>query len=244
LIVTRIKDKDENVQKIALESLRESLKTKGTVTSIPKPLKFIRVYYEELTKLYCEMENEKNKIAFANILSLIAMIAQKEGSRDCLNYKLKGSLEDISEYGHEYLRYFIINIRYLSGELGQEFQKREQTIENFDNKNDIKDLQLLIDVLVPYQIKQQSEADACDLLMEVGQLRTVIKYSDERNYHRIGLYLTSISLYLLEPEVTETLLVSYEVYRKMKKYPEALRIALKINDKNLIKKTFDDCDDE
>jgi hypothetical protein len=89
---------------MALDQLRESLKTKGTVTTIPKPLKFIRSHYENLTKFYSSLENN-NKIPFANILSLIAMIAQNDGSRDCLNFKLQGNLDDISEYGHEYLRY-------------------------------------------------------------------------------------------------------------------------------------------
>jgi 26S proteasome regulatory subunit N1 len=98
--------------------------------------------------------------------------------------------------------------------------------------------------LAPYQIKQQSEADACDLLIEVEQLDSVVKFADERNFHRIGLYLISTAQYLLEPEASETMLVAYEIYKKMKKFPEALRVALKINDKELLKKTFEECDDK
>ena len=41
---------------------------------------------------------------FADIVSVLAMVGSKPGSRECLQYRLKGSTKNPAEWGHEYLR--------------------------------------------------------------------------------------------------------------------------------------------
>lgn len=117
----KLKDQTEGVVKLACETLRTMLKTAtGSVTSIPKPLKFLRPHYATLKVVkhsqrdapipnFPSQENYQkhssaNKKLFADILSLLAMSYSKEGERDCLAFKLEGD-DDISQWGHEYIRY-------------------------------------------------------------------------------------------------------------------------------------------
>jgi 26S proteasome regulatory subunit N1 len=122
------------------------------------------------------------------------MTTSKQGFRDCLRYKLQGDLNQLGLWGHEY-------VRYLGGEIGQEFQKRlsDSLDEGYELPN-IQDLQPLIDKIIPYMIKSLAEPEACDLLVEVQQLETIIKFADKSNYARICLYLLKMSNYLLYEE--------------------------------------------
>lgn len=67
LIVERVQDSDPGVQKVALETMREELKATGSVTSIPKPLKFLRPHYETLSKFYKTMKPSENKVSMDEV---------------------------------------------------------------------------------------------------------------------------------------------------------------------------------
>jgi 26S proteasome regulatory subunit N1 len=90
----------------------------------------------------------------ADILSVLAMTMADPSSRESLNFKLVGSDEPLGSWGHEY-------IRNISGEIGIEYNERLEKEENVD------DLTKLVDEIVPFNMKHNAEADACDLLMEV-----------------------------------------------------------------------------
>jgi 26S proteasome regulatory subunit N1 len=134
------------------------------------------------------------------------MTTAKQGFRDCLRYKLQGDLDQLGLWGHEY-------VRYLGGEIGQEFQKRlsDSLDEGYELPN-IQDLQPLIDKIIPYMIKSLAEPEACDLLVEVQQLETIIKFADKSNYARICLYLLKMSNYLLYEEGVKMLKGFYFVF--------------------------------
>lgn len=101
-------DPKPSVQKQALETLRSELRsTDSSVTAVPKPLKFLGPFYEPLKEFFAKPESSENRVLLADIISVLAMVMSKEGTRDCLKFKLQGSLE-LSEWGHEYLRYQII----------------------------------------------------------------------------------------------------------------------------------------
>lgn len=92
-------------------------------------------------------------------------------------------------------------------------------------------------------IKSNAEPEAIDLLMEVEQLESIEQYTDKQNYRRVCLYLTSTARYLLEPENRNTLLVAYNIFKKLNEHPSALHVALQMGDMKLIQETFDNCDD-
>eukprot|EP00735_Rhodelphis_limneticus_P006874 TRINITY_DN19332_c0_g1::TRINITY_DN19332_c0_g1_i1::g.15859::m.15859 TRINITY_DN19332_c0_g1::TRINITY_DN19332_c0_g1_i1::g.15859 ORF type:complete len:890 (-),score=276.33,sp/P56701/PSMD2_BOVIN/50.00/0.0,PC_rep/PF01851.17/1.5e+04,PC_rep/PF01851.17/40,PC_rep/PF01851.17/0.023,PC_rep/PF01851.17/0.00081,PC_rep/PF01851.17/27,PC_rep/PF01851.17/67,PC_rep/PF01851.17/0.0053,PC_rep/PF01851.17/7.7e+02,HEAT_2/PF13646.1/15,HEAT_2/PF13646.1/11,HEAT_2/PF13646.1/6,HEAT_2/PF13646.1/0.053 TRINITY_DN19332_c0_g1_i1:208- len=225
LLVERAKDPEMGVQKLALETLVQEIKSStSTMTSVPKPLKFLRPFYPELKEFFNSMPDEsENKPLFADILSVLALTLSEEGSRDILKYRLLGSRDALATWGHEY-------VRSLSGDVGDEFQTRR--LENADA--DVSDLMKLVDDIIPFYITQHSEPDACDLLLEVEDLPRITQSADKHNYNRICLYLISCSYYLDEPDQSTVLKVACEIYRKVEDLPNALRVAFKLNDKQLI----------
>jgi len=243
-------------QRTSLESLKEELKKSLTtaVTTIPKPLKFLRTHYEPLKEAYEKNTPRENKVLFANILSVLGMSLSVEGSRDSLKYMLEGDDDEFDKWGHEY-------VRSLAGEIGEEYQYRLQekikmqeriiaetgedmVIDTDFKPEEIMDILTLVNKIVPYFMKSASESEACDLLIETEKLPKIVDYCDESNHTRVCLYLASVSKYFIEPENTQTLKIVYDIYRKLNKFPESLRVAMQLNDVGLIKDTFFSCEDK
>lgn len=76
-----------------------------SMTSVPKPLKFLRQHYSGL-KATCDAmpEGSANKAALADVLSVLAMNSGAEGAREGLKYRLAGSSASVGAWGHEYVR--------------------------------------------------------------------------------------------------------------------------------------------
>ena len=63
-MVERTKDADLGVQKFALETLSNEIKTAtASMTSVPKPLKFLRPHYEELKDFFATLAGGENKVS-------------------------------------------------------------------------------------------------------------------------------------------------------------------------------------
>lgn len=106
------------------------------------------------------------------------MVASDEGSFDSIKYCLEGSKQNLVEWGHEYLRS-------LAGEIGQEYNKR------IESQGETRDLMELVEVIIPYFMKNHEEPEAVDLLMEVEALEKLVKFTSDSNYERVCLYLLS-----------------------------------------------------
>jgi RPN1 N-terminal domain len=86
-----------------LQAIATEIKSATTsMTSVPKPLKFLRQHYSGL-KATCDAmpEGSANKAALADVLSVLAMNSGAEG----LKYRLAGSSDSVGAWGHEYVRY-------------------------------------------------------------------------------------------------------------------------------------------
>jgi len=71
-----------------------------SMTSIPKPLKFINPHYESILALYKKIEgNDLYKANMADFIAVLSMTMAEEGSKDCLNYLLLGTLKDLKSWG-------------------------------------------------------------------------------------------------------------------------------------------------
>jgi len=70
----------------------------SSMTSVPKPLKFLRPHYATLKTTYETAEAGPAKTMLADVLSLLAMTMGEEGQRESLNYKLLGSREDVRAF--------------------------------------------------------------------------------------------------------------------------------------------------
>lgn len=113
LCVERLQDPDTSLYDGALEIMRAQIKASTTsMTSVPKPLKFLRKHYQTIKDIHAKIENQKTKQNCAEIVSVLSMTCTE--GRDCLNYKLFGIEGEIGEWGHEY-------VRHLSGEIAEEW---------------------------------------------------------------------------------------------------------------------------
>ncbi|CAI9759372.1 unnamed protein product [Fraxinus pennsylvanica] len=231
LYVERAQDSDPGLQKAALESMRQEIRTAtSSMTSVPKPLKFLRPHYGTLQAHYEKMADSDLKKLLADILSVLALTMSPEGERASLKYRLLGSEGDIGSWGHEY-------VRNLAGEISQEYAKR-QTEEAL-----IDDLMELVGQIVAFHMKHNAEPEAVDLLMEVEDLDLLVEHVDNANYKRTCLYLTSSAKYLPGPDDMLVLDIAYTIYMKFEEFPRALQIALYLDNMQYVKQVFTSCND-
>ena len=88
-----------------MEALRNQIRSStSSMTSVPKPLKFLRPHYATLVEIQDKMANTDDKAFLADIMSVLAMTSGAENKRESLKFKLSGSKEPISVWGHEYVR--------------------------------------------------------------------------------------------------------------------------------------------
>ncbi|KAK4577644.1 hypothetical protein RGQ29_027952 [Quercus rubra] len=232
LYVERVQDADPNLQKVALESMRQEIRTStSSMTSVPKPLKFLRPHYGTLKAFYETMGDSELKKYLADILSVLALTMSAEGERESLKYRLEGSGGDIGSWGHEY-------VRNLAGEISQEYAKRQS------EEVPIEDLMELVQQIVAFHMKHNAEPEAVDLLMEVEDLDLLIEHVDSTNFRRTCLYLSSSARYLPGPDDTLVLDIAYMIYLKFEEYPNALQIALFLDNMQYVKQVFTSCGDQ
>jgi 26S proteasome regulatory subunit N1 len=107
----------------------------------------------------------------------------------------KHAEDNLGSWGHEF-------VRSLTGEIGQEYNAR--VLEGADPESDepFADLLGMVDVIVPFHVTHNAEAEAIDLLIEVQRLKNLMKLEkiDENNYERICLYLIKTADYMSDPD--------------------------------------------
>lgn len=232
LLVQRAQDSDQGVAKMAMEAMVKELKeSTSSMTSVPKPLKFLRPHYSTLTEHYAKMPASDLKRFFADVLSILSTTMQKEGSRQALKYRLEGTKEELTSWGHEY-------IRNIAGEIGEEFKERTE------KSADVGDLLSLVEEIVPFNMQHNAEVDAIDLLCEVEKVQTIEKLCEEPSFSRVCLYLQGLANFAAtQADKVMYLQVCMNLYLKYKEYPGALRVALKLNDPTLVANVFSACED-
>ncbi|KAK0629713.1 armadillo-type protein [Bombardia bombarda] len=231
MIVERLTEPDTSLYKPALEAMKNFIKTStSSMTAVPKPLKFLRPHYESLTKLYDEWPTSEDKTSLADVLSVIGMTFSDEDRQDTLKYRLLAPTEDISSWGHEYVRHLALEI----GEVyGKRIAAEEPTLELID----------LALVLVPQFLKSNAEADAVDLMSELEIIEELSKFVDEDTYPRVCLYMVSMVNLLTYPDNEQFLRVAHDIYKKYEQYTQAMVLAIRLNDMDLINNNFADAED-
>lgn len=151
MLVERLSEPETTLYRPALESLRTLIRTAtSSMTSVPKPLKFLRPHYPRLKALYAGTESQaapeantywaepsRDRALFAEILSVLAMTYSDGGARDTLAFRIaavktyalakqSGAETDANDpgvWGHEYMRH-------LAAEIGDEYNSRVQRGEH------------------------------------------------------------------------------------------------------------------
>ena len=101
----------------------------------------------------------------------------------------------------------------------------------------------LVKQIVPYDMAHNSETDCTDLLMEIERLDLLIDAVDVKAHKKVCLYLRSCVPYAPDPENVVLMRTALEIYRKHEKYCDAMRIALQLNDDDIIVDIFIKCPD-
>lgn len=200
------------------------------MTAVPKPLKFLRPHYETLTKLYEDWSDGENKTSLADVLSVIGMTFSDEDRQDTLKYRLLAPTSDIGSWGHEY-------VRHLALEIGEVYGKR---ITADEPTKDLIDLAL---ILIPLFIESNAEADAVDLMSELEIIEEIPKFVDENTYPRVCLYMVSMVNLLTYPDNELFLKTAHNIYIEHKQFAQAIVLAIRLHDVDLIKADFDKTDD-
>ncbi|KDN46301.1 26S proteasome regulatory complex, non-ATPase subcomplex, Rpn1 subunit [Tilletiaria anomala UBC 951] len=150
MLVERLKEDEGTLYRPALESLRTLIRTStSSMTSVPKPLKFLRPHFPGLKSLYTSSlttasstaneywrSDSLDKSLFAEILSVLAMTYSDTGDRETLAFRIEavrvaqastpdadGKADDPGVWGHEYMRH-------LAAEIGEEYNTRVQRGEH------------------------------------------------------------------------------------------------------------------
>ncbi|KAM3581505.1 proteasome regulatory particle base subunit [Umbelopsis sp. WA50703] len=231
MLVERLKENNAELHRPALDSLCTLIRTStSSMTSVPKPLKFLRPHYHELEEVHASWSESDNKHFLADILSVLAMTYSDEGKNESLKYRLIGTNEEAGLWGHEY-------VRHLSTEIGQVFAQRAENDESTD------DLMKLALEIVPFFLKHNAEADAVDLLLELEAIDQLPQFIDKETYARVCLYMVSCVPLLVAPDDSAFLKTAHTIYRKLDKFPEAITLAIKLGDKEMIEEDFESCQD-
>uniref|UniRef100_A0A182VWP2 26S proteasome non-ATPase regulatory subunit 2 n=1 Tax=Anopheles minimus TaxID=112268 RepID=A0A182VWP2_9DIPT len=234
MLVERLQEADSELYRPSLEAMANLIRASTTsMTSVPKPLKFMRPHYETMKEIHKKMTAKLKDVNTLKLCAeIISVLAMTMGTgKECLVYRLlsDNSTENIGEWGHEY-------VRHLSGEIAANWP--ESTDNLFKNR-----LIELIHQIIPYNMAHNAEAEACDLLMEIERLDLLENYVDESAYPRVCLYLQSCVPYVAEPENVSLLKCALNLSRKFNQHTQAMRLAMMINDTELIKEIFTSCAD-
>lgn len=192
-----MQESNTDLHRPALETLRTLIRTStSSMTSVPKPLKFLRPHYRDMQALYESWPASEDKSLFADILSVLAMTYSDTEPRGTLKYRLLASSmsakpTEPGSWGHEY-------IRHLAAELGSEFTIRKGAKDTEEKKKGIAELHALSEECAKFLLLHNAEPDAVDLLEEVEIAGHLIGLVDEKNYARVCQYmLRSVSFEII-----------------------------------------------
>jgi 26S proteasome regulatory subunit N1 len=233
MLVERLTESDQSLYKSALEAIKTSIKTStSSMTAVPKPLKFLRPHYDKLCASYESWPKGEEKDSLADTLSVLGMTySDDEDRRDTLKYRLLAPGTDIGSWGHEYMRHLAL-------EIGQEYQKR------LDDDKEVEDITQLVLTLVPFFLSHNADADAVDILSELEMIESIKDHLDENTYQRVCLYMVTMVPLLTYPDNDRFLRTAHDIYVHFKQLAQAISLAIRLNDMELIKSDFNATSDK
>jgi 26S proteasome regulatory subunit N1 len=131
--VSQLADSNTTTVSNTIAAIGKEIKEATTsMTSVPKPLKFLRPLYPTVKAAFGSVPSSCQK-QLADVISVLATVSAEEGATDALEFRLKGTGEDPGAWGHEYMRH-------LAGEISTEHNRRTSA----DSAASIDDLMHLV----------------------------------------------------------------------------------------------------
>ncbi|KAL7060519.1 hypothetical protein AAHC03_09136 [Spirometra sp. Aus1] len=248
MLLQRLEEPNTELYKPALESLKTLIKSSTTsMTSVPKPLKFLRPHYGRIKAVYEKIQDPLTKVV--SVLGM-TMTDNPELKHDTLKYRLLGHQDEIGAWGHEYIRHLTNQIVELwvqndlsgsaDGSEGSVWSCLDALGLSESAQKERADYIGLVEQIIPYLMEHNAESEAIDLCIEIEQLHFLEKYTSKLNFQRVCLYLTSCVSYISDPDNTKVLRCAETLYRKFGDVGNAMRCALRLNDSNLAQSIFND----
>ncbi|KAG9311635.1 26S proteasome regulatory complex non-ATPase subcomplex Rpn1 subunit [Chiua virens] len=258
MLIERLKEPNTELYRPALETLRVLIRTStSSMTSVPKPLKFLHPHYPELQKLFDTWSPSEDKSLFADILSVLAMTYSDTQPRGTLRYRLlsasllppASTIPEPGSWGHEY-------VRHLAAELGEEYTIRQEgeevvsppspgpdtgeTIQPEPVKipGTLDDLRALGLECAKFFLSHNAEPDAVDLFVELEMVDRIAGLVDTNTFGRVCTYMDRCVTLLPPPDDVAFLRAIHNIYLQFSKFPEALSVAIRLNDAELIRQDF------
>ncbi|KAG0708026.1 armadillo-type protein [Suillus ampliporus] len=241
MLIERLKELNTDLYRPALETLRTLIRTStSSMTSVPKPLKFLRPHYPGLQTLFETWPASENKSLFADILSVLAMTYSDTEPRGTLRYRLLSAsllppaskISEPGSWGHEY-------VRHLAAELGEEYTIRQEGEEAPDPvPGTIEDLHNLGLECATFFLGHNAEPDAVDLFVELEIVDRIASLVDANTFGRVCAYMDRCVMLLPPPDDVTFLRTIHKIYLRFSKFPEALGVAIRLNDAELIRQDF------
>ncbi|RMZ75668.1 hypothetical protein DV737_g5169, partial [Chaetothyriales sp. CBS 132003] len=231
MLVERLREDDRSLHAPSLDQIKTFIRTAtSSMTAVPKPLKFLRPHYDDLAAVYARWPAGPDRDALADTLSVLGMTCGDEDRLETLKYRLLTTADDVGSWGHEY-------IRHLALEIGVEYQRR------LTDDSDVQDLSELALSLVPYLIAHNAEADAVDLLSELEMVEELPRFLDETTFARTTLYMVGMAGLLTFPEDMQMLKVAHDIYLRYGRLSQAMVLAMRLNDVELVRSDLEATDD-
>ncbi|KAJ7751112.1 hypothetical protein B0H16DRAFT_1841514 [Mycena metata] len=103
----------------------------------------------------------------------------------------------------------------------------------------IEDLRALAKECAVFLINHNAEPDAVDLLKELEIVDEIVQLVDDNTYNRVCQYMIRCVNLLPPPDNISFLRTAHTIYVEHHKFPEALALAIRLGDPELIRKDFD-----
>ena len=194
IILESLKERDEDVQKHALDMLIENVRSNaGTITQEQQDLLDVITQLKDLLFKY----KGNNRALLSDIISVLSIGGSEESVRDVLLYRMEGNVTNLEMWGHQYVKQLVLGCI--------KVRTKEIDVINYSK---------IVEPITEYFFKHNSEVEAIDYLLEisglegstlcnlnimpelgteVNKLDLIEKHVDESNFNRVYLYLLEIN---------------------------------------------------
>ena len=109
-MVSALYDSDPTIQMNSYNMIKTEITTSTTsMTSIPKPLKFMIAHYTPLKEYYLKLEETNTFKVFLSDLLAILVIVSPSATETSLSFVMTGTKNDIVSWGAEFIKYTYIS---------------------------------------------------------------------------------------------------------------------------------------
>jgi 26S proteasome regulatory subunit N1 len=155
-LVNQLSDSNATTVNNTIVAIGKEIKEATTsMTSVPKPLKFLRPMYPKVKAAYDTVPSSSQK-ELADVISVLATVSAEDDTTEALEFRLKGTGEDPGAWGHEYMRH-------LASEISTEYNRRTAA----DPPASTADLMHLVKVRSSLTISRYQRAPKCRKSMQV-----------------------------------------------------------------------------